>query len=122
LPNWDISRGFLYIYIINFPESISEAAMGGAGTLYIIHNLGAQWKDTELPEFLCCRMICNLPPPPTQVSVGELYIQGIERQRGGEPFSTGKAVGGPKSYDSTETACGTPYYGTPYNLNILYSL
>jgi hypothetical protein len=38
-------------------------------------------------------MICNHPPSPTQVSVGELYIQGIERQRG-EPFSTGKAGSG----------------------------
>ncbi len=36
------------------------------------------------------------------MGVGELYIQGIERQRG-ETFSTGEAVGGPKSYDSTET-------------------
>jgi hypothetical protein len=49
-------------------------------------------------------MIWIHPPSPTQVSVGELYIRGIERQRrGDEPFSTGKAVGGPISYDSTET-------------------
>jgi hypothetical protein len=86
------------LYIINFPESISEAAMGsreGTGTLYIIHNLGAQWKDTELPEFLCCPMICNHPPPPTQVSVGELYIQGIERQRGGSHFPRERQWGDP---------------------------
>ncbi len=40
----------------------------------------------------------DLPPPP-QASVGELYIQGVERPRGGEPFRMGKGVGGPKSYD-----------------------
>ncbi len=50
--------------------------------------------------------------PPTQVSVGELYIPGIERQRG-EPYSMGNAVGGPKSYDGTETVVV---------FNILYSL
>jgi hypothetical protein len=37
LPNWDISRGFLYISLITL--------MGGAGDI-IFHNLGAQWKDT----------------------------------------------------------------------------
>jgi hypothetical protein len=49
------------------------------------------------------------------VSVGELYIQGIERLSGEEPFSTGKAFGGPKSYDSTETVI-------LYIIYVLYSL
>ncbi len=31
--------------------------------------------------------------PPSQASVGELYVQGVERQRGGEPFCTGKGAG-----------------------------
>jgi hypothetical protein len=35
----------------------------------------------RLPEFLCCRMIWGHPP--LQASVGELYIKGVERQRGG---------------------------------------
>ncbi len=60
-------------------------------------------------------MIWNHLPPPTQVSVGELYIQGIERHSGEEPFSTGKAFGGPKSYDSTETVVLSIIY-------VLYSL
>ena len=47
-------------------------------------------------------VIWNHPPPPTQVSVGELSTLETERQRGGA-ISTGKAVGGPKSHDSTET-------------------
>ena len=46
--------------------------------------------------------------PPTLAYASEcrraIHIRGIERQRrGDEPFSTGKAVGGPISYDSTET-------------------
>jgi hypothetical protein len=46
------------------------------------------------------------PPTLANASVGELYIRGIERQRGGdEPFSTGKAVGGPKSCQHRD--CGT---------------
>jgi hypothetical protein len=45
-PNWDISRGFLYL---SFAGRISEAAMGGAGDI-IFHRLGAQWKD--IPP--CC--------------------------------------------------------------------
>ncbi len=60
-------------------------------------------------------MIWNHLPLPTQVSVGELYIQGIERHSGEEPFSTGKAFGGPKSYDSTETV-------VLYKIYVLYSL
>ncbi len=59
-----------------------------------------------------CRMIRGHPPPPPQASVCELYIQGVQRQRRGEPFRTGKGVGGPKSYDSTEILV----------LYILYSL
>ncbi len=55
------------------------------------------------PEFLSYRMIWGHPPRPLQASVGELYIQGVERQRGGKPFRTEKEVGGPKSYDSLET-------------------
>ncbi len=43
------------------------------------------------------------PAPPPQASVGELNIQRKERQRGGEPIRIGRGVGGPKSYDSTET-------------------
>ena len=39
LPNWDISRGFSVLYIINFPVRISEAAIGGAGTLYPIASV-----------------------------------------------------------------------------------
>jgi hypothetical protein len=45
-PNWDISRGFLYL---SFAGRISEAAMGGAGDI-IFHRLGAQWKDIPI----CC--------------------------------------------------------------------
>ena len=37
MPNWDISRGFLYISLITL--------IRGAGDI-IFHNLGAQWKDT----------------------------------------------------------------------------
>ncbi len=29
-PNWDFSRGFYILYIINFAGRMSEAAMGGA--------------------------------------------------------------------------------------------
>jgi hypothetical protein len=64
-------------------------------------------------------MIWNHLPPPTQVSVGELYIQGIERQRGEEPFSTGKTVGGPKSYDSTETVVLYIIYITPFSASVV---
>ncbi len=43
-PNWDISRGFLYL---SFAGRISEAVMGGAGDS-IFHRLGSQWKDIPL--------------------------------------------------------------------------
>ncbi len=56
-------------------------------------------------------MICNHPP--TQVSVGEIYIQGIERQRGGGIFH-GKGSGGTQIIRQHRD-CGTLY-------NILYSL
>ncbi len=52
------------------------------------------------------------------MSVGELYIQGIERQRGGETFSTGEAVGGPKSYDSTETVVLYIIYYTRFSASV----
>jgi hypothetical protein len=66
----------------------------------------------RVPEFLCCRLIWGHPPLPPQANVGVLYIQGAERQRGGEQFRTGKGVGEPKSHHSTETLV----------LYILYSL
>ncbi len=60
-------------------------------------------------------VIWNHPPPPTQVSVGELYMQGIEKtEGGGEPFSMGKAMGGTQIIRQHRD-CGTLY-------NILYSL
>ena len=64
-------------------------------------------------------VICNHPPPSTQVSVGELFIQGIERHSGEEPFSTGKAFGGPKSYDSTETVVLYITYYTPFSASVV---
>ena len=63
-------------------------------------------------------MIWNHPPPPTQVGVGELYKQETERQRGGA-ISTGKAVGGPKSYDSTETVVIYIIYYTPFSASLV---
>jgi hypothetical protein len=44
LPNWDISRGFLYI-ALNFVGRISETAVKGVGDI-ISHKLGAQRKGT----------------------------------------------------------------------------
>ncbi len=64
----------------------------------------------RVPDFLCCYMNWGHqpPPPPPQANVGELYctlyIQGVERQRGGGAISHGK--GGSqiiRVYDSTET-------------------
>jgi hypothetical protein len=75
--------------------------MGGAGNI-IFHSLGRKLS------------IWNHPPTP-QVSVGELFIQGIERKGEGVSHFPGKAVGGPKSYDSTETVVLYIVY------NILYS-
>jgi hypothetical protein len=38
----------------------------------------------RVSEFLCCRMKWAIRPPPhPQASEGELYIQGVERQRRG---------------------------------------
>ena len=53
------------------------------------------------------------------MSVGELYIQGIERHSGEEPFSTGKAFGGPKSYDSTETVVIYIIYYTSFSASLV---
>ena len=54
-------------------------------------------------------MIWNHLPPPTQVSVGELYMQGIEKtEGGGEPFSMGKAMGGTQIIRQHRD-CGTLY-------------
>ena len=105
------------LYIINFPVRISEAAMGGEGDI-IFHSLGRKEYCVQyrVPEFLCCRMICNHPP--TQVSVGELYIQGIERQRGEDIFH-GKDSGGPKSYDSTETVVIYIIYYTSFSASLV---
>jgi hypothetical protein len=55
------------------------------------------------------------PTPPTQVTAGELFVQGIER-KGRVSHFPGKAVGGPKSYDNTETVVLCIVY------NILYSI
>jgi hypothetical protein len=68
----------------------------------------------RVPEILCCRLIGGHPPPSPQASVSELYctLRELEKQKGGEPFRTGKGVGGPNSYDRTETLV----------LNILYSI
>jgi hypothetical protein len=56
----------------------------------------------EYQSFYTVLLFGATHPLPPKASVGELYIQGVERQRG-EPFRTGKGVGGPKSYDSTAT-------------------
>ncbi len=50
--------------------------------------------------------------PPTQVSVGELFIQERKTGGGGDPFS-GKGSGGPRSNDSTETVVLYIIYYTP---------
>jgi hypothetical protein len=47
----------------------------------------------EYRSFLCCRMI--LGHPPHQASVSELYIEGIERQRGGSHFVLEREWGDP---------------------------
>ncbi len=66
-------------------------------------------------------VIWNHPPPPTQVSVGELYIQGIERQRVGSHFPRERqwGDGGPKSYDSTETVVLCIIYITPFSASVV---
>ncbi len=85
---------------------------GGVSGDIIFHNLGRKvsivYRYVEYQSSCAVVWFGDLepPPPPTQVSVGELYIQGnegIEKTAGGKPFSMGKAVRGPKSYDSTET-------------------
>jgi hypothetical protein len=89
------------MYIL-FAVRISEAAMGrggrggGVSGEIIFHSLGRKVSIVyRVPEFLCCRMICILPPSPTKVSVGEPYIQGKERQRGGGlAIFHGKGKGG----------------------------
>jgi len=48
---------------------------------------------TEYRSFLCCRMILGHPPP--QASVSELYIEGVERQRGGSHFALEREWGDP---------------------------
>jgi len=55
------------------------------------------------------------------VGVGELYKQETERQRGGGAISTGKAVGGPKSYDSTETVVIYIIYYTPFSASLVHA-
>jgi len=44
-------------------------------------------------------------------STGELYIQGVERQRGGAMFRTGKGVGGTKNRTTAQklSICYTPF-------------
>ncbi len=71
------------LYITNFPVRTRETTMGGAGNI-IFHRLGRKLSIVyRVPQFLSSRMIWNHPPPPTQVSVGELVIQRIERKGGG---------------------------------------
>ncbi len=62
-------------------------------------------------------MIWNHLPPPTQVSVGELCIQGIERQRGGGAIFHGRGCGGTQIIRQHRDC------GTLYNIcTVLYSL
>jgi hypothetical protein len=84
--------GFLCISI-NFPVRISEAAIGGAGTLYRIASVVNE----------CWRAIHT----------------GNRKAEGGETFSTGEAVGGPKSYDSTETVVLYIIYFTPFCVSVV---
>ncbi len=85
--------------IINFPVRIRETTMGGAGNI-IFHSLDRKLSIVyRVPQFLFSRLIWNHAP----TRVGKLFVQGIERRGGGVSHFPGKAVGGPKSYDSTET-------------------
>ncbi len=47
------------------------------------------------------------------------YTYREEKDRGGEPFSLGKAVGGPKSYDSTETVVLYIKYYTTFSASVV---
>jgi hypothetical protein len=80
--------------------------MGGGGgwvifTEHCILEIPASVKwvlfKYRVPEFLCCRMICVHP----QAIVGELYIQEVERQGGGEAISHG--IGGGEGGDPNHT-------------------
>ncbi len=110
-----IFRG-VSLYIINFPVRISEAAIGGAGTLYFIASV-VKWVMCTVEHQSFCAVVwfvtSDHPPPPTQMSVGELYRQGIERQRGGEIFHWRGSGGTQIIWQHRD--CGTLY-------NILYSL
>ncbi len=52
--------------------------------------------ECSVLEFWCCRIIWGHPPPsPASECKGELYIQGVERQReGGGAISHMKGSGG----------------------------
>jgi hypothetical protein len=65
--------------------SITDAVKG---VLYIEYKVSVLSYDLEPPT------------PSPQPSVGELYIQGVERQRGGSHFAWEVRGGGPKSYET----------------------
>jgi hypothetical protein len=59
----------------------------------------------RVPEFLCCRLIWDHPPPSpaSECTVLELYIQGVQRQREGEAISHGKGCWGTQIGERMET-------------------
>ncbi len=88
-------------------------------------NLG-RLTVNRVTDFLCCHMIWGHPPSHPQAREGELYIQGVERQRGvGVDIVQGKGGGVDSKHTTAQklwhSLCNTHFTWWPIQYPVGYS-